>query len=332
MTASQHHTKLCFIGGSGRSGTTILREVLSKHPDAAGMHEFRITVDPDGLVDFYTSLARNWSPYLFDVKFKRLEKLLRSASKTPFAEKVYRFGLKKTGFNKLPFRMERRNSGVFISDFCPDYDDLVQGLLGALKDFSYRGFSMGNEFGTSGIHFAPAPDLEKWNVLFGDFYRAMATSVMVQQKANAFVDDNTWNILHFNTLQKWLPEAKLVHIYRHPLDVISSYTTQAWAPNDPVEGAQFYLSLLNRWLEVREQLSPDNYLEISLEALSAQPEPTLRKVTDLFGLNWNEQLLSVDLSRSNSGRWKRDLPKDQIPQMIDILQPILNEYGYQADE
>lgn len=332
MTSPKKHTKLCFIGGSGRSGTTILREVLSNHPEASGMLEFRITVDPDGLVDFYTSLAQNWNPYLFDVKLNRLEKLLKSASKTPFLEKVYRYGLKKTGFNKLPFRLERKNSGVYISDFCPEYDKLVDGLITSLNTLSYQGFSMGNDFGTARIRFAPAPDIEKWDELFGDFYRSMANSVARQQQASAFLDDNTWNILHFDTLQNWLPEAKLVHIYRHPLDVISSFTRQAWAPENPVQAAQFYTSILERWFEVRSRLPKESYREISLEALSVNPEAILKDIAAFYELEWDEALLSVDLSKSNSGRWKKDLPEEAIPGITEIVRPVLNEYEYSAND
>ncbi|MBD3616866.1 MAG: sulfotransferase [Gracilimonas sp.] len=332
MKSSQTHTKLCFIGGSGRSGTTILRTVLSSHPDAAGMHEFRITTDPDGLIDFYTSLANNWNPYLFDIKLKRLEHLLKSASLTFLPEKAYRFLLKKTGFQKLPFKLERKNAGVSITEFCPDYDVLVNALIDDLREFSYKGFSMGNEFGSGKIHFASFPDKNIWRDTFGKFYREMTASVVHEQQASAFVDDNTWNILHFDTLMEWLPEAKLIHIYRHPLDVISSFTKQAWAPKNPIQAAHFYVSLLERWFKIRETLPGKSYREISLENLCSNPEDVLKEVADFYELEWNSALLSVDLSKSNTGRWKTDLPNNLLPEIKKIVQPILHEYGYSTND
>ena len=55
--------KTCFIGGTGRCGTSILRTVLSRHSSVATLPiEHRLTVDPDGIFDFYRSYTTGWSP------------------------------------------------------------------------------------------------------------------------------------------------------------------------------------------------------------------------------------------------------------------------------
>ena len=46
--------KVIFIGGSGRSGTNILRKLLSKHSQVASLpFEHRFIIDPDGIIDFF---------------------------------------------------------------------------------------------------------------------------------------------------------------------------------------------------------------------------------------------------------------------------------------
>ncbi len=42
-------------------------------------------------------------------------------------------------------------------------------------------------------------------------------------------------------------------------------------------------------------------------------------------------MLAVDLSKSHSGRWKRDLPVEQIEVLVDIVEPIMKEYGYTVE-
>mgnify|MGYP002180729558 CR=1 FL=1 len=54
--------KICLIGGSGRSGTTILRRTFSRHPALSEVPELRFLVDPDGLVDFYVPLRHGSFP------------------------------------------------------------------------------------------------------------------------------------------------------------------------------------------------------------------------------------------------------------------------------
>ena len=66
------------IGGSGRSGTTILSRIFAQHPDICIAPEFRFLIDPDGIIDFYSTVFQSWSPYHFDFKVKRLEENIRT--------------------------------------------------------------------------------------------------------------------------------------------------------------------------------------------------------------------------------------------------------------
>jgi hypothetical protein len=50
--------KMILIGGTGRSGTSIVKEILANHPDASSLpFEYRFIIDPDGLADFYTGYS-----------------------------------------------------------------------------------------------------------------------------------------------------------------------------------------------------------------------------------------------------------------------------------
>ncbi|MEP5072315.1 MAG: sulfotransferase, partial [Crocinitomicaceae bacterium] len=56
--------RIVFIGGTGRSGTTVLAKILSSHPNMMAFDfETRFLVDPDGLLSLFHTWNNNWSPY-----------------------------------------------------------------------------------------------------------------------------------------------------------------------------------------------------------------------------------------------------------------------------
>ena len=60
---------MILVGGTGRCGTSILKEILATHPNAASLpFEYRFIIDPDGIIDFYASYTATWSPYIADRK------------------------------------------------------------------------------------------------------------------------------------------------------------------------------------------------------------------------------------------------------------------------
>ena len=56
------YAKPVFIGGTGRSGTTILSKVLSQHENILQLVETRFIIDPDGIIELIPALTDNWSP------------------------------------------------------------------------------------------------------------------------------------------------------------------------------------------------------------------------------------------------------------------------------
>jgi len=66
-----------FVGGSGRSGTTILARVLGRHRSLhTAQRELRFITDPDGLISLRCALVDNWSFFQADIALSRFLKLM----------------------------------------------------------------------------------------------------------------------------------------------------------------------------------------------------------------------------------------------------------------
>ncbi len=235
----------CLIGGSGRSGTSILRTIFAGHPQLSDVPEWRFAIDPDGLVDFHTSLAHGWSPYLYDLRLKRLESLLRALAHDPPLRIVQSVIQRLRLHRSLHFNMQPRYIGLRAVDYCPKYVDLVGALLEELTAFRYQGSWTGMVAGQ--LAYAPPPEPKRLARVLGDFWRSVARCVLEHQGASHYLEKSTWNILWIDKVMDLLPEARLVHIYRDPRDVVASYVKQRWTPSDPVLAARMYQDIMECW-------------------------------------------------------------------------------------
>ena len=293
------------------------------------MPEFRITLDPGGLIDLYLTLSGQWSPWVFDKKVKELRNVLLSARRTNPLAKYYRYGLRKTGLAFRGYKLESKYTDIGIERYCGNYEELVEELIKELTGFTYKGSWTGLSLGDKNeIYFNSPIPREKLGRSLGSFYLRLTRCICARDDRTHFVEDNTWNTIYWKTLLELFPEGRLVHIYRDPRDVVASLTRQWWGPGDPAEAARFYAAVMERWHRVKKEVPGHSYFELSLERLVENPAAILGEIAEFWNLGWDDALLSIDLGKANSGRWKRDIPEERYPEVKEILIPFLEQYGY----
>jgi len=330
MDENSINNKVCMIGGSGRSGTTILKVIFSKHPDTVQVPEYRFPIDPDGLVDYYTSFESGWSPYLVDTRLKRLELLLRDIGQHKRPARAIAFLFNRYGLERYFLRcLVPRYAGIAFERQCPDYFTHVDRLIRTLEEFSYTGQWNGSElFSRRKIHFSSRKSRRELANILGGFWRNVIRSTCAYQGKGIFVEDNTWSILWFDKILDLLPEARLVHVVRDPRDIVASYTKMRWAPDNPLQAARWYKGVITEWFSVKDRLDSNQYIEIRLEDLVEQPVEILKRVCAFWEVPWNDCLLDSDLSKSHSGRWKTDLSDDDGRAVTRELRAELEQLGY----
>jgi hypothetical protein len=340
-------TQICLVGGVGRSGTTLLREVFTKHPLVATFPtETRFLIDPDGLVDFYDSCSAGWSPHVYDMKLWRLERLLRAIGRAEFArgrgrpssaihDREPRMVVKDL---VAPLRQRLKASpllpryfNVSLQKSCPDYPRLVEELISSLVDFRFSGRWTGfPALRPSETFIGPPGELQEVAESLGTFVRKVMHCRAAPTNATHVVEDSPFNHISFDRIIRMIPDARLVHIYRDPRDVTASLTKMGWGPSDPVDAAKLCLRIMEQWEKVKSNLPADSFTEVALESVAEAPQQTLRRLCDFWGLPWAEELLAVDVSMVNSGRWRSDLNVPDQKAVADVLEPVVKTYGYIA--
>jgi tetratricopeptide (TPR) repeat protein len=152
------------------------------------------------------------------------------------------------------------------------------------------------------------------------------------------VDKMPGNFVHIGLIRRFLPNARIVHVVRNPVDTLLSCFQQNFErgqafSNDLADAAHHYhryARLIDFWRE-RE---PDAFCNVRYEELVADPESTARTLIDHVGLDWNPACLAPHrqgrsvrtasqwqvrqpVYTSSVGRWRRY--EKQLRPLLDHL-------------
>jgi hypothetical protein len=293
--------------------------MLGSHKEVCEIPEWRLAVDPDGLVDCFVSMSGSWSPLLFSTQFKRLESLLDKLGDNGRALKFYRRILHALKLNSVfGLSLDVPYGSVSVSDFCPKYKELVNDLLCCLRDFSYCGTWTGSPFMTaSNITIGRPIERKDLARVLGGFYRAVAYETLRASNKRYYLEKNTWYPLVFDQFLELIPECKLINIWRDPRDVVCSMVSQRWAPSNYIDAAKYLRMIMDRWYIVRQQLPDTSFIDVRYEDLVTQTEKTLDQITSFSGLPLATK--PYDLSSRSIGRWKHELTRSQVSEIQPFI-------------
>lgn len=325
MDLTNKNQPILLIGGTGRSGTTVLRTLIERHRDVASVPEWRFISDPDGLLEFL-KVTELENPFCNDQAHRRLESLFRDISRSSFGSRaMMRFMplLEQAS----PWRLTARAHGTVGPRVLPNFSELSENFLNDLVRFKWSGHYAGMRRWQKKSEVRYLVSYEKILSLTQGFLQDIAVSAMNDQNKRRFLEKNTWNILHAEMLFELYPNSKLVHIFRDPRDVLASFLVQPWMPSDPVSSAIILRDLYSSWWKQKAAVDNQRVLEISLHELINDTCQTVDRLCDFWELPPDEAMLSQDLSRSNAGRWKDEIPAELIDEVTHILSEPIDRYG-----
>jgi hypothetical protein len=314
---------ITLVGGSGRSGTTLLRRLLGRHADVCEVPEWRLPIDPGGLVDFHAALSSAWTPFLFDTHYARLEKLLgQVGAKSPLLRGYRRILSNMAFLRRFGRNLDIPYGAVDATTFCPRYAELATELLASLRILNYRGIWTGTPFLSCGelVIGHPCEGKALANLL-GGFYRSVVHETLAAAGKRHYLEKNTWYPLIFDQMIQMVPESRLINIWRDPRDVVCSLVEQRWAPKEHVAAAKYYRCIMDRWYLVRSRLPGDVFLDIRYEDLIANPAAVLERIAKFSGLPLVSE--PYRLSAGAVGRWRKCLSDRQLSEILPYLEPEL---------
>ena len=279
-----------FIGGTGRSGTTIISKMIASHPLISDVPETRFTVDPGGVYSFI-SQQDVWSPYKSHESWKELNKMFTSmGEKSLFDDLISK--VEKKYFSSFNFRMAKRYSNNFIPEYAPNFGKILNGFKNEIESFVYSMTWVGQNRFTKNKMTYLTESSEEVMFLTRKFLNEIYHDICLNQNVPIYFDTNTWNILNIEMIKRLWPDFKLVCIHRDPYQVINSFSKQSWMPSNINQSTRIYLDLINRFNSNKQDYS-DSILELNFEDFGIDPEAQMKKIFSFYGVKYSDSWRSV---------------------------------------
>lgn len=136
-----------------------------------------------------------------------------------------------------------------------------------------------------------------------------------------FIDKMPLNYLYCGIIRRALPNARILHMTRHPLATCYAAFKVLFNQGYPFsydlgELAEYYLGY-RRLMEHWRRVMPQEILEVSYERLVGDPETEMRRVFDFCDLRWHPRYLevervSVPSTTASASQVRRPIYRDSV--------------------
>jgi hypothetical protein len=331
-----------FIGGTGRSGTSIMARVMASHPDIVlPAHENKLILEKDGLMDLVERLGGR-----YDIKRNHYAVTGFAA----WARKLRSFGFADERLNQQ-VRELRRNDGLSFQKACEavargapaaelslhaigqgfglaHYDACVSAFMDRIVE---RVLGEGLVDSEGLIRpFVYARRMDRGAAL--DACRAFLDSLyslpLRRAAAVRWCDDTPSNWLYLDFLHELYPDLRFINMVRDTRDAVASFIGQVWAPSDPALVVEMFKGRIAAYRQARARTPPDRVLELRLEDVTAEPERTMDRVAAFLGVENRFDAALFSHERAQPGGYAAKLAPDMVRLVETELGEWMRTYGY----
>lgn len=274
-----------FVGGTGRSGTTIILNLLKNHENfhSSLPREIRYLTDRKGLIDL--NFSRN---------------MLEQYSLKEYRDEI---------LSRLLPLIGKRDLDMFVSRSTGRWWSQTG------KKGKTRGLVQGitkNEFDEALASFLSAYETNTLESSREYFYK-MSSAQFKKDDVRFFGDSTPPNIMNSQFLHGMFPEAKFVNMVRDGRDVSHSVIREHWGPKDPFKALDWWKNRVIKADKALTRVPKENQFTLRLENLiQLKRQESLDQLLSFIGLKSSPELLTrfndeFTVEKMHFGLWKNEI-------------------------
>ncbi len=355
MVNSLNQKKAIFIGGTGRSGTTILSKYLGTHSDIYQIpFESKFITEKYGTLDLYTALTKNFNTVQGNIAIAQFISLMRNAMCDPFVAPYIGYNLKKNVtsdyFNKCFSQLINSISygkwygwDKHTKDRYTNVFKLFRIMVAVLEKIAIYPvnkiiskkhqitFINSKRIRTRDWMYLPKYFNEKkeLELILGIFVKALFFQMSKLNGKIHFCETTPSNMLHIDFISSIIPDGYFLHVTRNPIGVAFSLSqkNRLWAPNNINDVVNYLIPIYEKLIEM-DQFSKNNgvkYKRVKLEDCSNAK--VLFEINQFLGVN-NSYDGTVKFVSNKVDYWEEKFPTKMINNYKNKLSKYITYFGY----
>lgn len=342
--------KQIFIGGTGRSGTTVLYNLLQSHENIHAFDkEMRFIIDYNGLINLVDALSSNYSTVQAREALYYFEELMKkhftNKYTAPYVDYEFDKMFGETFYwQRLSQFLDELISGSFRGKDYPVFGNCIESKFAFLiRKFEryYISYCRRILKKKSNVNLWPTREMKNVNFfpkrnelcrIVESFVDDLFMNIVKNENKSIWCEKTPSNILHLDFLYEVFPQSHFIHIKRDPRGVIQSMQNQFWAdPN--IEGiCTMMKQVYKRWFNLENKINFKNYnyLEIKLEDLASDYDNKLDEISDFLNINKKDFIMPPKLTIEKVNYWKKSMPQKNIELVNTLLKDEIERMGYEV--
>jgi len=343
--------KKIFLGGTGRSGTSVTARIIGSHPDLYHIPlETRFMCDADsGMRDLFTALTSNYSPESSGSSLERFVNLINSMSNpysAPFIgynlSEIFENGVVAGELNHLVNAIiEGKYNGWdrHVADYKYSFKPFIRRIL-ACKPAIDRLPILGKITKRYDIRYKDIvqysdryivkyfSDEDKLLSIFIKFVDSIFGGRTASLGKIGWCESTPQNILYVDFLHKLYPDAYFVHCVRHPVGVVQSWRERSWGPEKLDQLCDYMVNYYTR-MEHSLNYANDNANLLTLRMERMDSDSLSTELGDFLKVSHNFDKSIVFDGEKILG-WDRRISKKDRDYVEFRLSKYIELFGYDA--
>ena len=300
MTNAPPPLRTLFVGGPGRSGTTVVAQRLCELPQTVAFEgvELKFFTEKNGLLDLWHSLGEQYSPNRAVVAMRQFRQFTRQLIDGKFSQ---------LGLSNLATASEWHSLfDKFTSELsCNGHPEPV-----AASKF----------------------DAAARNLISGLHEMAMAQPD-ASTDPHFFIDNTPHTILGAAFVTRILPDAAFLHVMRDPRSIAQSLRSMSWGPDNLEQCCTWVDSYCRAWANCQAEhfAASVDVRAIHIEDLAADPNGAGQMINEWLGLpNAGRYFAFTDPLALNG--WAARANEEDLTLLNNRLADWIDLFGYAADQ